>query len=82
MRDDNELTDDSTGDTGSGVQNTPGPARPGTRQVIAWTLILALLLAAPLSYLAGSAGTGGRMLAVLLVVATLVGGLVVILRRR
>ena len=31
------------------IQNTPGPARPATRQVVAWTLILALLLAAPRS---------------------------------
>ncbi|BBG05215.1 MULTISPECIES: hypothetical protein [Pseudonocardia] len=64
------------------AQNTPGPARPGTRQIVAWTLILALVLAAPLSYLAGSAGSGGRILAVLLVVVTLVGGMVLILRRR
>lgn len=63
-------------------KNTPGPEGPATRQVVAWTLILALLLAAPLSYLAGSAGSGGRMLAVLLVVVTLIGGMVLILRRR
>lgn len=65
-------------------QNTPGPERPATRRIVAWMLILALV-AVPFSYFVGAAGTSGSgsvMLAVLLIVFLLVGGVAFWLHRR
>ena len=67
-------------------RNTPGPEGPATRRIVAWTLILALVLGFPLSYLIGIAqlpgGGGTQMLAVLALVALLVGGVAFLLHRR
>ena len=65
-------------------RNTPGPEGPATRRIVAWSLILALV-ALPISYLvgaAGSSGSGTTMVAVLLVVSLLVGGVAFWLHRR
>ena len=63
---------------------TPGPQRPGTRRIVAWVLILALVSAFPLSYLIGSAQTSGgsQIVVALVVVAALVGGVAFWLHRR
>ncbi|MEJ8279598.1 hypothetical protein [Pseudonocardia spirodelae] len=59
--------------------NTPGPSRTTTRQVTAW-LLVAALVAVPLSYLVGVAGL--RVVTVLVVVAAVLGGLGFWLHRR
>lgn len=60
-------------------QNTPGPARPATRRILAWVLIVALA-ALPLSYLAGTVGP--RVLGALVVSVLLIGGVMFWLHRR
>ncbi|WP_224387762.1 hypothetical protein [Pseudonocardia sp. ICBG1293] len=61
-------------------RNTPGPEGPATRRVVAWVLIIALA-GLPLSYLAGTAGSQ-VVLALVVVVALLVGGVAFWLHRR
>lgn len=63
-------------------RNTPGPEGPATRQVVAWTLIGALALAAPASLLAGAVDGGGRLVLVAVTALVLVGGVAAWLHAR